>query len=124
MTHRAEPRHRITPPLTRTTRGRSRRAPPGRWLKRGDDECEPIEVEASTFSRGDPRELAEGLLISVVSSAPGRQNPYRAAMALLTAYISRTEAYAGTSHRRVLEQAKAELYALCHPTQGEATLPL
>jgi len=68
-----------------------------------------LDLEASVFTREDPKAIAASLKRSAERSHRRKSEPYRSAMSMLTFYINRAGANLPQARRRVLERAKAAL---------------
>lgn len=103
---------------TRTSRARTKRAPPSRWSQRVTEESDALDLEPSVFTKTSPREIAESLMRSAENSTRRKTSPYRSAMSMLTFYINRAGANLSASRKKVLEDAKDELRSLYHADES------
>jgi len=68
-----------------------------------------LDLEASVFSKDDPKAIAASLKRSAERSRRRKSEPYRSAMSMLTFYVNRAGKTLPAKRKRVLERAKDEL---------------
>lgn len=112
----------IHPPPMRANAGPRKAARPGRrphprlWSARVSSTSNALDLEAGVFNKPDPRAIAESLLRSARQSRRRKSSPLRSAMSMLTFYINRAGRQLPARQRRILEEAKEELRAICRRT--------
>jgi hypothetical protein len=100
---------------------RSRRAPPpkpGRWSARVTRESNALDLPPGLF-RGSAPEVARGLARAARASTRRKGTPYQSAMSMLSFYINRAGRKLPLERRRVLEEAKEELWKVFYPEPRE-----
>jgi Protein of unknown function (DUF3175) len=81
------------------------------WSKSATEQSNALDLEASVFTKDDPKAIARSLKRSAEQSKRRKSSPYRSAMSMLTFYINRAGKNLPKKRLRVLEQAKDELRA-------------
>ena len=94
---------------TRTKRKPSANRQTRRWSARVTRESNALDLDGGVFTWKDPARIARSLKHSAQRSRRRKSDPYRSAMSMLTFYVNRAGTNLGSSQRRVLERAKAEL---------------
>lgn len=82
------------------------------WSQRVTEHSNALDLEASVFTKDDPRAIARSLKLSAERSTRRKSSPYRSAMSMLTFYINRAGRALPRQRRDRLEAAKDELRAL------------
>lgn len=85
--------------------------PVKKWSQQVTEHSNALDLEASIFSKHDPKAIARSLKRSAQHSARRKSSPYRSAMSMLTFYINRAGKNLPKTQLRILEAAKAELRA-------------
>ncbi len=85
--------------------------PVKKWSQQVTEHSNALDLEASVFSKRDPKEIARSLKRSAQHSTRRKSSPYRSAMSMLTFYINRAGKNLPKKQLRILEAAKAELRA-------------
>jgi hypothetical protein len=80
-----------------------------KWSQTVTRKSDALDLEASVFSKGDPKAIAASLKRSAERSRRGKSEPYRSAMSMLTFYVNRAGKTLPAERKRVLEHAKDEL---------------
>jgi hypothetical protein len=73
------------------------------------EQSNALDLEASVFTKDDPRAIARSLKLSAERSTRRKSSPYRSAMSMLTFYINRAGRTLPKQRRDRLEAAKDEL---------------
>jgi len=85
--------------------------PAKKWSQDVTEHSNALDLEASVFTKSDPKEIARSLKRSAEHSKRRKSSPYRSAMSMLTFYINRAGKGLSKKQLRVLERAKDELRA-------------
>ena len=86
---------------------------PGNWSAKVTRESFALELEEGVFTWHDPKKIAQSLKRSAEASTRRKAPPFRSAMSMLVFYINRAGKNLNEDQKRILEQAKDELRALC-----------
>lgn len=98
-------------PARKTKSGKRAASTPAqkKWSQAVTRHSDALDLEASVFTKDDPKAIAASLKRSAEASRRRRSEPYRSAMSMLTFYINRAGAPLPQMRRSVLERAKDEL---------------
>jgi hypothetical protein len=80
-----------------------------KWSQTVTRKSDALDLEASVFSKDDPKAIAASLKRSAERSRRRKSEPYRSAMSMLTFYVNRAGKTLPAKRKRVLERAKDEL---------------
>jgi phosphoenolpyruvate carboxylase len=94
---------------TTPSKRRSRTAAAKKWSQDVTLHSHALDLEASVFSKDDPKAIAASLKRSAERSRRRKSEPYRSAMSMLTFYVNRAGKNLPAKRKRVLERAKEEL---------------
>ncbi len=100
---------RSTASKTKTNKRGPRASTKKKWSQDVTRHSDALDLEASVFTKDDPKAIAASLKRSAERSHRRKSGPYRSAMSMLTFYINRAGTHLPQKRRRVLERAKAAL---------------
>jgi len=85
-----------------------------KWSARVTQRSDALDLDASVFTRDDPRSIARSLKRSAERSTRRKSDPFRSAMSMLNFYINRAGKKLPKQRRSTLERAKDELRRAFH----------
>jgi Protein of unknown function (DUF3175) len=80
-----------------------------RWSQHVTETSNALDIEQGTFTKDDPKAIADALMADARRSRRRKSSPYRSAMSMLTFYINRAGRSLPEKRKKTLEQAKVEL---------------
>ncbi len=85
-----------------------------KWSAAVMQRSDALDLEAGVFTKRSPRQIAQSLKRSALSSSRRKAKPFQSAMSMLNFHINRGGSGLTAERRRVLNQAKVELRKLFH----------
>ena len=104
---------RPTTSKAKTNKRGSRAAAKKKWSQCMTRHGDALDLEASIFTKDDPKAIAASLKRLPQRSRRCKSEPYRSAMSMLTFYINHAGAHLPQTRGRVPERAKAALREAC-----------
>jgi Protein of unknown function (DUF3175) len=96
-------------PMSRTAKKSSERKT-RRWSAEVTKHSDALDLEHDVFKSKDPRKIACSLKHSAEHSNRRKSTPYQSAMSMLNFYINRVGKNLPKKQKRILENAKHELW--------------
>ena len=87
--------------------------PPQKWSQKVTETSHALALEDGVFTWDDPRRIAASLKRSAEESTQRKGTVLQSAMSMLNFYINRAGRNLDPEQKRILEQAKDKLRALC-----------
>ena len=87
--------------------------PPKKWSQKVTETSHALALEDGVFTWDDPRRIAASLKRSAEESTQRKGTVLQSAMSMLNFYINRAGRNLDPEQKRILEQAKDKLRALC-----------
>lgn len=89
-----------------------------KWSQKVTERSNALDLEQGVFTWDDPKDIALSLMRSAEQSTRRKGTPLQSAMSMLNFYMNRAGRNLPDADRKRLEQAKIELRALFHGSNG------
>jgi putative cell wall-binding protein len=96
---------------------------PKKWSAGVNATSDAMDIERGTFTKRDPKEIAETVEHDAERSTRRKATPYRSAMSMLSFYLNRGGKNLSAQQRDIIERAKEILRAEFGPEAKPAKKP-
>lgn len=93
--------------------------PPQKWSQHVTETSHALALEDGVFTWDDPKRIAASLKRSAEQSTQRKGTVLQSSMSMLNFYINRAGRGLDPGQKKILEQAKVELRALCAPLDAD-----